>query len=160
MLRSYRESHFVDVGRGPFSQTTVCSTRLFCCLCFVVSNGVMYLLWGDASVAKVMQFVLQSLQVPRGLQEVLGEDLLLLPGVGGHGDGVPDLNQDGLIMQRGGAVQFSSGLSCSLDLNQHFKIGQRSAAQGRFSSFPICAWWFKQQTSECSQCSTGTKTPN
>lgn len=48
-----------------------------------------------------MQFVLQSLQVPRGLQEVLGQDLLLLPGVGGHGDGVPDLNQDGLMWEGG-----------------------------------------------------------
>lgn len=72
----------------------------------VVSNGVMYLLGGDASVAKVMQFVLQSLQVPRGLQEVLGEDLLLLPGVGGHSDGVPDLNQDGLMRWGGEEGQF------------------------------------------------------
>lgn len=47
-----------------------------------------------------MQFVLQSLQVPRGLQEVLGEDLLLLSGVCGHSDGVPDLHQNGLMEGR------------------------------------------------------------
>lgn len=43
-----------------------------------------------------MQLVLETFQVAGGLQEVLGQDLLLLPGVGGHGDGVPDLNQDRL----------------------------------------------------------------
>lgn len=53
-----------------------------------------------------MQFVLQLLQVPRGLQEVLGENLLLLSGVGGHSDGVPDLNQNGL-MGGGRTVQVS-----------------------------------------------------
>lgn len=46
-----------------------------------------------------MQFVLQFLQVTRSFQEVLGEDLLLLPGVGRHSDGVPDLDQDGLVEQ-------------------------------------------------------------
>lgn len=45
-----------------------------------------------------MQLVLETFQVAGGLQEVLGQDLLLLPGVGGHGDGVPDLNQDCLRM--------------------------------------------------------------
>lgn len=43
-----------------------------------------------------MQLVFQALQAPRGLQQVLSQDLLLLSGVCGHGDGVPDLNQNGL----------------------------------------------------------------
>lgn len=54
------------------------------------------LLGGDAPVAKIMQFVVQVLQAPRGLQEVPSKDLLLLSGVGGHSDGVPDLNQKDL----------------------------------------------------------------
>lgn len=44
-----------------------------------------------------MQLVFQALQAPRGLQQVLRQDLLLLSGVCGHGDGVPDLNQNGLM---------------------------------------------------------------
>lgn len=53
-----------------------------------------------------MQFILQSLQVPRSLKQVLGEDLLLLSGVGRHSDGIPDLNQNGL-MEGGRTVQVS-----------------------------------------------------
>lgn len=44
-----------------------------------------------------MQLVFQALQAPRGLQEVLSKDLLLLSGVCGYSDGVPDLNQNGLM---------------------------------------------------------------
>lgn len=52
-----------------------------------------------------MQLVFQALQAPRGLQEVLSKDLLLLSGVCGYGDGVPDLDQNGLMEEE----QLSSG---------------------------------------------------
>lgn len=58
-----------------------------------------------------MQLVFQALQAPRGLQEVLCQDLLLLSGVCGHGDGVPDLNQNGLTEGgRTAQIRLSSGV--------------------------------------------------
>ena len=75
-----------------------------------------------------MQFVLQSLQVPRSLQQVLGEDLLLLSGVGRHSDGVPDLNQNGL-MEGGRTVQVSPG---------HYVFITISGCQNMSSFYFIC----------------------
>lgn len=68
-----------------------------------------YLLRGDAPVAEVVELVFQALQAPGGLQEVLSKDLLLLSGVCGYSDGVPDLNQNGLMEEE----QLSSGSAWS-----------------------------------------------
>lgn len=43
-----------------------------------------------------MQFQVQTLQAPGGGLQVLGQDLLKLPGDGGYGDGIPHLDQHGL----------------------------------------------------------------
>lgn len=56
-----------------------------------------------------MQLVFQALQAPRGLQQILSKDLLLLSGVGGYSDRVPDLNQNGLMEEK----QLSSGSAWS-----------------------------------------------
>lgn len=56
-----------------------------------------------------MQLVFQALQAPRGLHEVLCKDLLLLSGVCGYSDRVPDLNQNGLMEEE----QLSSGSAWS-----------------------------------------------
>lgn len=60
-------------------------------------QSVADLLRGDSSVAKVVQFQVQAFQAPRRGLQVLGQDLLELPGYGGYGDGIPHLEQHGLV---------------------------------------------------------------
>ena len=56
-----------------------------------------HLLGGDAAVAEVVQPGLQALGAPAAGPQVLGQDLLELPGHRGNRDGVPHLDQHGLV---------------------------------------------------------------
>ena len=72
-----------------------------------------------------MQLQLQARQVARGLQEELGQDLLLLPGVGRHGDGVPDLDQDRLERMEEEEEE-EEGERGLMDRISHFLISEES----------------------------------
>lgn len=101
-----------------------------------------------------MQLVFQALQAPGGLQEVLSKDLLLLSGVGGYSDGVPDLNQNGLMEEEQlssgtawsstrlctGIATVSPSISVCLLSNKHI-LDQRISAP---NSFPLFHRFYKQ----------------